>query len=442
MRCINFILSYKLLANVFFIVCYTAHAQVPQIEVPRPAILTPNVITGFPGKSSVSRSAYFDLHSEQAKNNEDVIKEVEVNEKSRMALEKTQIKDYSIKHISLPDFQNLPGTDCFRTARKELTDMLQSKRKMSIKRAIFLTENAYFGNKMNYQKFNSEIQNLKNTCLLKMKDEGLNPNDDMAKKMMIFRVMTDVINVKEPGTEKSIIHYPMKYDFEDYAGNKELSQLFVSKLLTKNSGQCHSMPLLFLILSEELNTDAHLAFSPQHSFIKFQDKEGRWYNAELTRGALISDDSYMSSGFIKAEALKNKLYLDPLSKEQVIAHLLAELGRNYIRRYGYDGFVKECLNTSLKYYSNDIYAYTINADYNTARAMYVIERCGMPSKKDLPRYPQAYELYKKMHQSYAILDSLGYEDMPADVYQNWLQQVKKEKVKPENQPFPIKQIKK
>lgn len=100
------------------------------------------------------------------------------------------------------------------------------------------------------------------------------------------------------------------------------------------------MPLLFLILSEELNTDAHLAFSPQHSFIKFQDKEGRWYNAELTRGALISDDSYMSSGFIKAEALKNKLYLDPLSKEQAIAHLLAELGRNYIRRYGYDGFEK------------------------------------------------------------------------------------------------------
>lgn len=439
MKYIKFIISYKLLANVLFVVCYTAHAQIPQIEEPRPAILTPK---GGPEKKSVDRSFYFDRHSEQTKNNEAIIKEVEAYEKNQMALRQIQINDYSVKYISLPDFQSLPGTDCFRTAKKELTEMLQGKRKMSIKRAIFLTENAYFGNKMNYQKYNVEIQNLKNLCLLKMKDEGLNPNDDMAKKMMIFRVMTNVINVKDPGTEKTIIHYPMKYDFEDYAGNKELSQLFVSKLLTKNSGQCHSMPLLFLILSEELNTDAHLAFSPQHSFIKFQDKEGRWYNAELTRGALISDDSYISSGFIKAEALKNRLYLDPLSKEQVIAHLLAELGRNYIRRYGYDGFVKECLNTSLKYYSNDIYAYTINADYNTARAMYVIERCGMPSKKDLPRYPQAYELYKKMHQSYAVLDSLGYEDMPADVYQNWLQQVEKEKVKPENQPFPIKQIKK
>ena len=164
-----FSLSYKLMTNIFYVFCYTAHAQVPQIEVSRPATLTPNVIIGFPGKTSVGGNTYFNLHSEQAKNNEDVIKEVEANEESRMALGQTQIKNYSIKYIPLPDFQNLPGTDCFRIARKELTEMLQGKRKMSIKRAIFLTENAYFGNKMNYQRFNAEIQNLKNICLLKMK---------------------------------------------------------------------------------------------------------------------------------------------------------------------------------------------------------------------------------------------------------------------------------
>lgn len=436
MKRIDVILCIKLIMGVFWTFCGEINAQVPTVNVPKPATLTPNAYIGsFDGKS-INRSTEISAAENKVINNY-----VSKSDENNSSVRDLQMNNYIINHISLPDFQNMPGTEYFRAARTELYNMLIGKQNMNIKRAIFLIENSYFMNKMSYKKYNDEIQTLKNLCLLKMKEEKLNKNDDLAKKMIIFRIMTDVIKVKEPGTEKTITHYPMKYDFNDYEGKKELSQLFVSKLLMTNSGQCHSMPLLFLILSEELNTDAYLAFSPLHSFIKFQDKENKWYNAELTRGAFVSDDFYMNSGFIKSESLRNKLYLDPLNKQQIIAHLLAELGRNYVRRYGYDNFVKQCLDISLKYYPNDIYAYTLYADYNTARALYVIERCGKPPKNDLPLYPQAYELYKKMHQSFAVIDSLGYEDMPSDVYQNWLKQVEKEKVRPENQPFPIKQFK-
>ena len=356
--------------------------------------------------------------------------------------EQQRAANYTRLEIVLPDFHSEPGAGFFFDTSGELTSMLEGKKGMSIKRAVFLSENAYFDNKMSYRKFDEEIQNLKRICLLKMQEEGLSINDNLAKLMMIFRVITDEVTVQEPGSEKKLTHYPMKYDFNDYMGRQELSQTFVSKLLLTNTGQCHSLPLLFLILAEEMDTEAYLAFSPEHSFIKFKDKTGKWYNAELTRGALVSDDFYMNSGFLKAEAIKNKLYLNPLTKQEVIAHLLAETAQNYTRKYGRDDFVKQCLDTSLRFYPNDIYAHCMNADYYTVRALYVIRQSGVPSMRELPFYPQANALHKEMLRSYQVIDSLGFEQMPEQVYQGWLQQMEKEKDKPENQPLPFKELKK
>jgi|GEM_PF-6378361 len=63
----------------------------------------------------------------------------------------------------------------------------------------------------------------------------------------------------------------MRYDFVDFWGREDTRKVFVTKLLATNSGQCQSLPQLYLILAEELGTTAYLAFSPEHSYIKFQD---------------------------------------------------------------------------------------------------------------------------------------------------------------------------
>ena len=164
--------------------------------------------------------------------------------------------------LALPTFSGAPGTGSFYAARDEINDMLCGKRPMSLKRAVFLCENAYFDNRMSYDRFNAEIQNLKKICLLKLKEEGASLQDNMAKNLMIFRVITDEVCVKEPGTEKTLTHYPMKYDFEDFYAREDASKYMVSKLLIQNTGQCHSLPLLYLILAEELGAKAHLSFSP------------------------------------------------------------------------------------------------------------------------------------------------------------------------------------
>ena len=73
---------------------------------------------------------------------------------------------------------------------------------MSLKRAVFVTENAFFGNKMKYEEFDAAIQNLKHICLLKMQEEKLDKNDGLAKLMMIFRILSEVIEAKSPVVKK------------------------------------------------------------------------------------------------------------------------------------------------------------------------------------------------------------------------------------------------
>lgn len=377
--------------------------------------------------------------------NESIMREVDEYECRRIAINNNQsaIQDYiETNLIPLPDFSLVSGVECFYSARKEILEMLEGKRDMSLKRAVFVTENAFFKNKMEYSQFDAAIQNLKHICLLKMQEEKLYQNDELAKLMMIFRVMTEIVVVKEHGSEKKVVHYPMKYDFEDYSADINTSNYMVSKLLNQNTGQCHSMPLLFLILAEELGAKAFWCFSPSHSFVKFSDKQNRWYNIELTQGAIVTDDFYMNSGFIKSKAIQTGIYLNPRTLEQTIAHLLNDLSFYYISRYDYDNFVKENSDIVLHYSPSDLTAYQHYASMCTAQALYIINAYGRPPKEQLSKYPQAYSLFKQMQRSYEKIDSLGYEEMPLEMYHNWLKQLDKAKTLPENQSSPIIQIKK
>lgn len=77
-----------------------------------------------------------------------------------------------------------------------------------------------------------------------MQEEKLDKNDGLAKLMMIFRILSEVIEVKEPGSEKTIIHHPMKYDFEDYRADINTSNYMVSKHFSQEY-QDSAIPCLY-----------------------------------------------------------------------------------------------------------------------------------------------------------------------------------------------------
>jgi hypothetical protein len=254
------------------------------------------------------------------------------------------------------------------------------------------------------------------------------PNSQLAKNLSIYKFMADTFKVKLPYKENQIFkHYPFKYDFEDFMGKQDYQKMFVSKLLLQHSGQCHSMPLLYLLLAEELKAKAWLSYSPNHSFIKFMVK-GKMQNYETTNGHFTTDAFALQSGFIKAEALANKVYLDTLSKKQLIAHCLMDLALGYEHKYGFNEFSLKCANLALKHYPQNITALMTKANYYNALLGYVAKQS---KEKQLPNVsfgdiPQIYDIYNKMKQAQKDLDDIGFAEMPEEAYKNWLKGVNKE----------------
>ena len=334
----------------------------------------------------------------------------------------------------LPSHANISGAEYFRKASVKLNQMLSGAVPINLKQAIFEIENAYLEGKLNYQKFNKGIQDLIEIAKLKAVQDGYNWKNPQIRNIMLFRVMADTLKVKTPTQESYVTSYPMRYDFDDYMGKKDWTKMFISKLLASKSGQCHSLPLLYLILCEETDTKANLAFSPSHTYAKFKDQSGNWHNLELTNGRVVSDAFIIGSGYITAEALKNRIYMEPLTTKQTIAQCLGDLAKEYAQKYGYDNFVSQCVDSTLKYDPTNIFARQVKSDYQTLRFSYVVNQVGRLHPDTLKiHYPKVYQLLKERNQTYQFIDSSGYQEMPEQAYREWLSSVNKAMEKQEYQ---------
>lgn len=266
---------------------------------------------------------------------------------------------------------NGPGKGGYQNAFNELKKMLEGASALDLKRAIYLVEHAY-DTTLKYSDYNKQIQDAVTVIGLKMKKDKASVLDNTAKIMTAFQYMADTIKVYSPQSEKYITTYPKTYDFEDFWGRSDYRKMFVSKLMRAGSGQCHSLPLLFLVLCQEIKAEAYLSFSPNHSFVKFKDKRGNWHNIELTNGMLASDHFMVESGFVKAEAIQSKIYMAPISKKETIVQCLNDLALGYSKQYGNDPFVKKCTDLAVKNYPSSLTAHQINANYYKALGEFVI----------------------------------------------------------------------
>ena len=150
----------------------------------------------------------------------------------------------------------------------------------SVKNTNFLIENAFYENSQDKAEFDKIIKNSGEFLIAKMQELGYDLNSNSAKNYMLFQFFSETLQLKSNGLK----HLPFKYDFEDFQGDNDWSKMFVTKLLATQTGQCHSMPLLYLILAEEINAEAYLSYSPNHSYIRFPDDNRKWHNIELTNG--------------------------------------------------------------------------------------------------------------------------------------------------------------
>lgn len=325
---------------------------------------------------------------------------------------------------NLPSFSGTSGTQSYYDAYNQLASLNTDN--YSISEANFIVENAYYNNKQNFNQFKSGIQKTAKQLLQRIKERKQDTESNTDKNLMIFEYFSK--DMKLGGVQ----HKAFKYDFEDYMGQKDHSKMFVSKLLKTGSGQCHSMPLLYLMLAEEMNTEAHLAYAPNHSYIKFMDGEGEWQNAELTNGIFTANSLILESGYIKSEALQNDIYMKGLSKKELLAQVYADLANGYIHKYGMDEFVGKILDKALEHSPNNIYANQLKSMYQQARLAYVAGQLGvtdLENPEDLKKirfYPRAVALLQETKAQFDNIDNLGFVMMPEGAYQQWLGNMKEE----------------
>ncbi|MCB6089733.1 hypothetical protein LIT77_13560, partial [Flavobacterium psychrophilum] len=166
-------------------------------------------------------------------------------------------------NYNLPSSSNKLGTEYYR----DVFDKMQilDETNYSIKEVNFQIENAFFENKLDKAEFDKIIKQSGEFIIAKMKELNYDPNSNSAKNFMLFKFFSETLQLKDFKTK----HLPLKYDFEDFNGDKNWSKMFVTKLLKTGTGQCHSLPLLYLTLAEEIGATAYLALAPKHSYIKF-----------------------------------------------------------------------------------------------------------------------------------------------------------------------------
>ena len=421
---------------LFWLISTTCQAQIVQMpQAPQPASMQPNVQIGMnssPQRTHPPTPQYFFNNQVQQQNNAIIQADMmryEQQQREAQGLIDEATREFKPISYEFSDNSHFHTSKYFREAFAEISDMLEGKKELSLKKAVFLTENAYLENSRSYDWFCSDLNTNVDLIQSFMKKEGLSVDDDISKKYMLQRFLADTLTMKDDKGNHQLTHLPFKYDFDDPFGKKDWSKMFVTKLLSDKTGQCHSMPLLYLILADELKIKAWMSYSPQHSYIKVQGDKEIWYSYETTNGNYSTDSWVQSSGLIKSEALKSGIYMDTLSRKETIAATLADLAKGYAIKFGFDKFVLDCVNKALEHHPNNTYALQIKADYYTLLFGHVRKQLNFPPKERIHLYPKANEILQKMYANYDHLDRIGFETMSEEAYKSWIKSFETEKGK-------------
>ena len=337
--------------------------------------------------------------------------------------------------LTLCSFANPKEIDTnYLKVYETLENMLSNKEPASFKYAVFLTENVFLENKLIYSKFDEHIGKLATLVENRIKFNALtnyhrSDSVNVEKNYALFEFFKDTLKLItiEDG---DFMHLPYTYDFNDFFGQKNWSNMFVTKLLTTHSGNCHSLPYLYKILADELGAKCWLSLAPNHMYIKNRCKEIGWYNTELTSGDFPIDAWIMASGYLPVKAVQSGIYIDTLSNQQAIALCVLDLAKGYehqTKNY-YDSFIIKCCDLSLQYFPLNVQAMLLKAE--TLKRVY--------EKQYASKDTTAKDTYSETENLYAKNFDLGYREMPEKMYQQWLQSVVKEKAKYTNQK--VKQV--
>lgn len=312
----------------------------------------------------------------------------------------------------------------FQIAVDEMAEMLNGTKPLSFKRAVFLTENAYYGGKLNWTEFCNDIDQVKikiNQMIVAKKLQSFKTAGNWA----IFTYMTDSIPENN--------FHPYTYDLENFMGDKDYESFMVSALLKSRKGNCHSLPFLYKILAEEVNVEAFIATAPMHVFIKHKDEKQQWWNLELTSGTFSRTSFIMESFNVSDAGMESGLYMKPLSSIESVALCLNDLLVYYDKKTGvyYDDFVFKTFTAGLKVYPNSLLLLS-KVDYQKYKLDMAMKKKGLKDYSKIKTYPDLVKLEKELKTTKDYIAKIGYSSLTPEQYREKVMQIKNEQIQTKN----------
>jgi len=294
----------------------------------------------------------------------------------------------------------------YNAAYLEMSDMLDDKQPLSIKRAVFLAEWAYLDGKPDYEKYCNTIDSA----------AGFIKRFIRANEMEKYKTAKNMALIEyffHPYSGNG--HKPFTYDFNDVDGTEDFTSQFVIKVMQTHTGQCRSLPMYYRVLAEAVDAEAYIAYAPLHVFIRYRDEDNLfpedWVNVELTSHQLTPEFWIKENYEITEKTIENKVYLHPLTVKETVASQLADLAFGYWNKYKvYDDFTGLCVNKSLEYFPQHPKALLIKGKSIESAFMKHLEYNGY--KRD--GYAMLFE--NQLQEVSEQLEHLGWESMSNELY--------------------------
>jgi hypothetical protein len=317
------------------------------------------------------------------------------------------------------DFQN------YRKAADLIKEMLEGKRKQSLKDAYYLAESAYGNLPLSYDEYTNIIKANVDFISRWLFENNYPQNDPEALHLGIRKFLADTLYIGKttdniPLAKKA--HYPYSYDYIDAQASNDRRNYFVTKTLATGTGQCHTLPVTYLLLAEALNVPVSLSYNPQHSFIQYKNNMGVTVNYETTIDRFLPDQFYLETLPKMAKAQRNNIYLSSLSKKQILATVIIDLAVNYVREHQLADkqFIEECLKIADTQFSGQDY---INTSYSYLKKRLLadvfnrkIKERKIQTIEEIEQHPDIVEDYNRFRDYMMRIEELGIQDFPEHEY--------------------------
>lgn len=299
-----------------------------------------------------------------------------------------------------------------------ISEMLDGKKPISIKDAYYNAEAAHGNLHLSYEEYTSLVQSNADFIRQWLTQNKFSLKNPEALHYGIQKFISDTLYITVQGKRKG--HMPYYYDYIDFSAKNDRRNYFVTKTLATGTGQCHTFPVTYLILAEQLGVEAHMAYNPRHCFIQYKNNDGTTTNYETTVDRFMTDAFYLQTLPVMAKAQKNDIYIQSLNKKQLLASVLYDLAASFIDEHwmGDKHLILRCMKTAKTHFPDNQYLNVtecwLNKRLYASTLNDMVKAKNISNVSELEKYPEIVKAYDEYVAYIEKIDALGVPEYPEE----------------------------